>query len=182
MNCASSAGLRRNEPALLRHFPADHFERKLLPRRVRKHPLFRRDRSHANRIEKQLRPFAILRDVIRDRELMTLRRQQVIQREFIRCEQRSANQKKEEECFLHPHIVACSAVYTRRMNQIAERITVDPEQCGGRPCVRGMRIRVSDVVDLFAAGLTAEEILEEMPDLEAEDLQACLRLASRAPS
>jgi uncharacterized protein (DUF433 family) len=65
------------------------------------------------------------------------------------------------------------------VNQVAERITVDPEQCGGRPCVRGMRIRVSDVVDLFAAGLTAEEILEEMPDLEAEDLQACLRFASR---
>jgi uncharacterized protein (DUF433 family) len=64
------------------------------------------------------------------------------------------------------------------VNQIAERITVDAEQCGGRPCVRGMRIRVSDVVDLFAAGLTAEEILEEMPDLEAEDLQACLRFAS----
>ncbi|MGA8809483.1 MAG: DUF433 domain-containing protein [Thermoanaerobaculia bacterium] len=65
------------------------------------------------------------------------------------------------------------------MNQIAERITVDPEQCGGRPCVRGMRIRVSDVLDLFAAGLTASEILDEMPDLEAEDLQACLRFASR---
>jgi uncharacterized protein (DUF433 family) len=69
--------------------------------------------------------------------------------------------------------------YTRRVNQIAERITVDPEQCGGRPCVRGMRIRVSDVVDLFAAGLSAAEILEEMPDLEAEDLQACLRYAAR---
>jgi uncharacterized protein (DUF433 family) len=65
------------------------------------------------------------------------------------------------------------------VNQLAERITVDPEQCGGRPCVRGMRIRVSDVVDLFAAGLTAKEILDEMPDLEAEDLQACLRFASR---
>ena len=65
------------------------------------------------------------------------------------------------------------------MNTIAERITVDPEQCGGRPCIRGMRIRVSDVLDLFAAGLTAEEILEEMPDLEPEDLQASLRYASR---
>jgi uncharacterized protein (DUF433 family) len=42
-----------------------------------------------------------------------------------------------------------------------------------------MRIRVSDVLDLFAAGLSASEILNEMPDLEAEDLQACLRLASR---
>ena len=68
------------------------------------------------------------------------------------------------------------------MNQIAERITVDPEQCGGRPCVRGMRIRVTDVIDLFAAGLTAEEILAEMPELDAEDLQACLRFASRALS
>jgi uncharacterized protein (DUF433 family) len=65
------------------------------------------------------------------------------------------------------------------VNQIADRITVDAEQCGGRPCVRGMRIRVSDVLDLFAVGLTAAEILDEMPDLESEDLQACLRFASR---
>jgi uncharacterized protein (DUF433 family) len=65
------------------------------------------------------------------------------------------------------------------VNQIADRITVDPEQCGGRPCVRGMRIRVSDVLDLFAAGLAASEILDEMPDLESDDLQACLRFASR---
>ena len=62
---------------------------------------------------------------------------------------------------------------------IAERITVDPEQCGGRPCIRGMRIRVSDVLDLFASGLTAEQILDELPDLESEDLQAALRFASR---
>jgi len=73
-----------------------------------------------------------------------------------------------------------SRCYTRAVNQIAERITIDPEQCGGRPCVRGMRIRVSDVVDLFASGLTAEEILEEMPDLEPEDLQACLRSRCQA--
>jgi uncharacterized protein (DUF433 family) len=72
--------------------------------------------------------------------------------------------------------------YNRLVNQIAERITVDPQQCGGRPCVRGMRIRVSDVLDLFAAGLTAEELLEEMPDLEPEDLQACLRYASTSIS
>ncbi|HKS23626.1 MAG TPA: DUF433 domain-containing protein [Thermoanaerobaculia bacterium] len=65
------------------------------------------------------------------------------------------------------------------MNALAERITVDPEMCGGRPCVRGMRIRVSDVLDLFAAGLTPEQILEEMPDLEAADLEACLKFASR---
>ena len=67
---------------------------------------------------------------------------------------------------------------SRPVNAIADRITVDPEQCGGRPCIRGMRIRVSDVLDLFAAGLTAEQILDEMPDLEHEDLQAALRFAS----
>lgn len=58
------------------------------------------------------------------------------------------------------------------------RITLDPDQCGGRPCIRGMRIRVSDVLDLFASGLSSKEILAEMPDLEPEDLQACLQFAS----
>ncbi len=64
--------------------------------------------------------------------------------------------------------------------ELIDRITVNPAQCGGRPCIRGMRIRVTDVLDLFAAGLSAGQILAEMPDLEAEDLQACLRLASRS--
>lgn len=63
--------------------------------------------------------------------------------------------------------------------ELADRITVDMGQCGGRPCIRGMRIRVADVLELFAAGLTIEQILEEMPDLELEDLQASLRFASR---
>ena len=62
---------------------------------------------------------------------------------------------------------------------ISNRITVNPRQCGGRPCIRGMRIRVTDVLDLYAAGLSAEQILEEMPDLEFEDLQACLQYAAR---
>ena len=65
------------------------------------------------------------------------------------------------------------------MENLLTRITVDANQCGGRPCIRGMRIRVSDVLDLFAAGLTIDQILEEMPDLEKEDLQACLKYASR---
>src|SRR5438132_14349342 len=63
--------------------------------------------------------------------------------------------------------------------KLAERITVDPEQCGGRPCIRGMRIRVTDVLDLLANGLTAAQVLEELPDLEPEDIQACLRFASQ---
>jgi uncharacterized protein (DUF433 family) len=65
------------------------------------------------------------------------------------------------------------------MSNLLERITINPKQCGGRPCIRGMRIRVSDILDLFAAGLSAEEILEEMPDLEADDLKAALSYASR---
>ncbi|MBA2493653.1 MAG: DUF433 domain-containing protein [Acidobacteria bacterium] len=64
------------------------------------------------------------------------------------------------------------------MSNLSERITINPKQCGGRPCIRGMRIRVSDVIDLFANGLTAEEILKEMPDLEREDLYAALQYAS----
>ena len=65
------------------------------------------------------------------------------------------------------------------MSDLLERITVNPEQCGGRPCIRGMRIRVTDVLDLFAAGLSAEQILEEMPDLEMDDLKAALLYARR---
>ncbi|HIM61100.1 MAG TPA: DUF433 domain-containing protein [Dehalococcoidia bacterium] len=65
------------------------------------------------------------------------------------------------------------------MANLAERITVDPEQCGGRPCIRSMRIRVIDVLDLLANGLTSEEVLIELPDLEAEDISACLKFASQ---
>ena len=65
------------------------------------------------------------------------------------------------------------------MAELKDRIAVNPGQCGGRPCIRGMRIRVVDILDLYAAGLTAEEILEEMPDLELEDLKAALQYASR---
>jgi len=65
------------------------------------------------------------------------------------------------------------------MADLASRITVNPEQCGGRPCIRGMRVRVTDVLDLCAAGLTAEQILQELPYLEPEDLQACLQYAAR---
>lgn len=65
------------------------------------------------------------------------------------------------------------------MAELADRITVDAEQCGGRPCVRGMRIRVTDVLDLLAAGLSRQQVLEELPDLEPDDITACLRFASR---
>jgi uncharacterized protein (DUF433 family) len=70
-------------------------------------------------------------------------------------------------------------VNLKAMSNLMDRITINSEQCGGRPCIRGMRIRVADVLDLFAARLTAEQILEEMPDLEMEDLQAALQYAAR---
>lgn len=65
------------------------------------------------------------------------------------------------------------------MAPLAERITVNPGQCGGRPCVRGLRIRVTDVLDLLASGLSLQQVIEELPDLEPEDISACLRFASR---
>lgn len=65
------------------------------------------------------------------------------------------------------------------MSEIIERVTVNPQQCGGRPCIRGMRIRVIDILDLLANGLTQEQILEELPDLEVEDIHAALRYAAR---
>ncbi len=65
------------------------------------------------------------------------------------------------------------------MEDLRERITIDSEQCGGRPCIRGMRIRVTDVLDLLAAGLSAEQVVEELPDLEPADVRASLQFASR---
>ena len=63
------------------------------------------------------------------------------------------------------------------MNYIA-RITFNPNQCGGRPCIRGMRIRVKDVLDLVAAGIPESEILADYPDLEADDIKASLEYAA----
>ena len=65
--------------------------------------------------------------------------------------------------------------YLLNMN---ERITFNPEQCGGRTYIRGMRIRVKDVIDLLAADVPKEEILEDYPYLEAGDIAACLEYAA----
>jgi uncharacterized protein (DUF433 family) len=64
--------------------------------------------------------------------------------------------------------------------QELERITIDPKQCGGRPCIRGMRIRVKDVLEMLAEGATEGEILEDFPDLEAADIRASLAYAARS--
>jgi uncharacterized protein (DUF433 family) len=58
-------------------------------------------------------------------------------------------------------------------------ITMTPDVCGGRPCIRGLRIRVKDVLDLLAAGATAEEILADYAYLEAEDITAVMEFAGR---
>ncbi len=64
------------------------------------------------------------------------------------------------------------------MNNHLKRITINSNQCGGRPCIRGMRIRVMDVLGLLAAGESPEEILGEYPYLEREDILACLEFAA----
>lgn len=66
-----------------------------------------------------------------------------------------------------------------RETDLLTRITIDPEQCGGRPCIRGMRLRVIDVLELLAAGETPEEILVDYPYLEADDIAASLLYAAR---
>ena len=60
-----------------------------------------------------------------------------------------------------------------------DRITVDPAVCGGRPCIRGLRIRVKDVLDLLAAGATHEELLADYHYLESDDIIAVLEFAAR---
>lgn len=65
------------------------------------------------------------------------------------------------------------------MSHLNDRITIDPEQCGGRACIRGMRIRVIDILDLLASNLSVDEILTELPDLEKEDVHAALQYAAR---
>jgi uncharacterized protein (DUF433 family) len=65
------------------------------------------------------------------------------------------------------------------MSDLIDRITSEPGKFGGRPCIRGLRIRVVDVLDLLSAGLSHEEILKELPDLEPDDIKAALRFAAQ---
>jgi uncharacterized protein (DUF433 family) len=59
-----------------------------------------------------------------------------------------------------------------------DRITLNPNQCGGRPCIRGLRIRVKDILDMLAGGATEAEILSDFPYLEPEDIRAALEFAA----
>ena len=64
------------------------------------------------------------------------------------------------------------------MESQLHRITVSRDQCGGRPCIRGLRIRVKDILDLLAADASREEILADYPYLEADDITAALEFAA----
>jgi uncharacterized protein (DUF433 family) len=66
------------------------------------------------------------------------------------------------------------------MASLSDRITVDPEKCGGRPCIRGLRVRVKDILDMLAGGSSRDEILRDYPYLEDDDITAALEFASRA--
>ncbi|MGD0864211.1 MAG: DUF433 domain-containing protein [Rhizomicrobium sp.] len=66
------------------------------------------------------------------------------------------------------------------MSGIEHRITVDPKVCGGRPCIRGMRIRVSDILDMLAGGAERAEILTDFPYIEDADIDAALEYAARS--
>ena len=59
-----------------------------------------------------------------------------------------------------------------------DRITIEPGKRGGKPCIRGLRITVSDVLEYLASGMSEDEILDEFPDLEREDIRACLSFAA----
>ena len=62
--------------------------------------------------------------------------------------------------------------------ELLKRITIEPGKCGGRPCIRGMRMRVTDVLQLLSAGAPYEEILQDYPDLEREDILAAIEYAA----
>jgi uncharacterized protein (DUF433 family) len=61
---------------------------------------------------------------------------------------------------------------------LTARITISPDQCHGAPCIRGMRIRVVDVLEMLAEGIGEDEILGDFPDLERDDIRACLAYAA----
>jgi uncharacterized protein (DUF433 family) len=63
--------------------------------------------------------------------------------------------------------------------KLLERITVEPGKCGGRPCIRGLRVRVTDILGMLADGVLQEEILKDFPYLEPDDIKAALAYAAR---
>ena len=65
----------------------------------------------------------------------------------------------------------------RMTSLLINRVTIRPDQCHGVPCVRGTRVRVVDVLEMLAAGISETEILTDFPDFEEDDIRACLAYA-----
>jgi uncharacterized protein (DUF433 family) len=90
--------------------------------------------------------------------------------------------RKNYHCFemisliLHKELLV---LYNDYMENRLDRITVDSDICGGRPCVRGLRIRVTDILSLLSSGASIEEILADYPSLEKEDILAATEYAAR---
>lgn len=70
-------------------------------------------------------------------------------------------------------------VNTDNTSDLLQHITIEPGKCGGQPCIRGKRLRVTDVLSLLSAGASFEEILEDYPFLERDDIYAALEYAAR---
>jgi len=68
------------------------------------------------------------------------------------------------------------------MTELLDRITINPAQCGGRPCIRGMRIRVQDILEMLSGGMTNAQILADYDELEPDDIAAALAYAAQAVS
>jgi uncharacterized protein (DUF433 family) len=75
----------------------------------------------------------------------------------------------------NPYLCSTNLLKNKKMN----RITIKPDICFGKPCIRGLRYPVEMILDLLAAGMTTDEILDDYPDLVREDISACLQFASR---
>jgi uncharacterized protein (DUF433 family) len=63
--------------------------------------------------------------------------------------------------------------------ELLKRITIDPGQCGGKPCIRGSRVRVLDILEMLSAGMSEEDIIGDFPYVERDDIRACLKYAAR---
>jgi len=94
---------------------------------------------------------------------------------------------RSDELYLNNH---CAKIYARcdppcteecchMKTDLEQRITFNPRQCGGQPCIRGLRIRVTDILEMLAQGVDQDEMLADFPDLEAADIKACLHFAAR---
>jgi uncharacterized protein (DUF433 family) len=85
---------------------------------------------------------------------------------------------REGERHTHAVLLLFSREATLKTN-LLNRITIEAGKCGGRPCIRGMRIRVNDILEMLGDGIDMSEILADFPDLERDDILACLQFAAR---